>query len=332
MSAFRLTGALESGAFVLPSEGRIAVFRPRREMDLGALPKDRVHVIQGFRPDHDAFSAQGYDTATTPEGTYSLSIIFLARSRAESRQLVARASAVTEGSVVVDGQKTDGVESLVREIRRRAPIGAVHCKAHGRLFSFEGGEFGDWAGTGGSVVDGFLTAPGDFSADGADPGSKMLADALPAKLPKRMADLGAGWGYLSRAVLCRDGVKELHLVEAECAALDRARRNIIDSRARFHWADVTSFSVNPALGAIVTNPPFHSGRAADPSLGRAFIEAAARLLDRSGRIWLVANRHLPYERELRCRFRNSREVAGDGRFKVLAAEMPVTAGAASRKG
>ncbi len=332
MSAFRLTWALGNGTFTLPPEGRIAVFRPRRGMDLGALPMDRVHVIQGFRPDHDAFAARGYDTGTAPEGVYGLSIVFLPRSRGEARQLVARASAVTEGPVVVDGRKSDGIEGLIREIRGRAPVGVVVRKAHGRLFSVDGGDFSDWAGTDGSPVDGFVTAPGDFSADGADPGSGMLAKALPARLPGRMADLGAGWGYLSRSVLRREGVDELHLVEAEFAALDRARRNIDDSRARFHWADVTAFSVTPPLDAIVMNPPFHSGRAADPSLGRAFIEAAARLLRRSGRLWLVANRHLPYERELRRRFREFREVVGDGRFKVLAAAMPVTVGAGGRRG
>lgn len=326
MSSQRLKLAFGNGVPALPSEGRIAVFRPRREMDLSVLPKDRVHVIQGFRPDHDAFVAQGYDTGTAPEGAYGMSVVFLPRSRAEAHQLVAQASAVTDGLIVVDGQKTDGIESLLREIRRRVPVSTVICKARGRLFSFEGGEFTDWAATDDSLAEGFFTSAGDFSADGSDPGSEMLVDALPKKLPGRVADLGAGWGYLSHSVLCRNGVRELHLVEAEYAALGRARRNISDSRARFHWADVATFSITPSFDAIVMNPPFHSGRAADPSLGQTFIRAAARLLDRSGRLWLVANRHLPYERELRHHFRDSLEIAGNGRFKVLAAAMPVTAG------
>jgi len=332
MSAVRLTRALENGTLVLPASGRIGVFRPPRDMELGGFPMDRVHVIQGFRPDHDAFVAQGYETGTAPKGPYSLSIVFLPRSRAGCRQLIAGASAVTEGTIVVDGKKTDGVESLIREIRQRANMGFVFRKAHGRLFSFDGGCFDDWVWTEEPAADGFLTAPGDFSVDGADPGSEMLANALPGRLPKRMADLGAGWGYLSRAVLSRDGVSELHLVEAECMALGRARRNVDDPRARFHWADVSSFSVFPPLDGIVTNPPFHSGRRVDLSQGYAFIEAAARLLRRSGRLWLVANRHLPYEPKLRRRFRKSFEITGNGRFKVLAAERPVADVASGRQG
>ncbi len=332
MFAHRLTAALAGGVLTIPPKGRIAVFRPRREMDLGALPTERVHVIQGFRPDHDAFAAQGYDTDTAPDGVYALSIVVLPRSRGEARQLVAEASVVTEGTIVVDGQKTDGVESLIREIRRRVSIGSMVCKAHGRMFSFKGGNFTDWAIHDGSVAGGFFTAPGDFSADGVDPGSRMLADVLPAKLPNRMADLGSGWGFLSHAILHREGVDELHLVEADHAALGRSRRNIGDPRARFHWADATRFSIAPSLDAIVTNPPFHSGRSVDPSLGRSFIKAAARLLARSGRLWLVANRHLPYERELGRHFRESREVAGDASFKVFAAVTPLISGINSRQG
>ena len=49
---------------------------------------------------------------------------------------------------------------------------------------------------------------------------------------ERIVDLGAGWGFLARAILARDGVRQLDLVEAEAAALDCARRNVTDPRAR----------------------------------------------------------------------------------------------------
>ncbi len=53
---------------------------------------------------------------------------------------------------------------------------------------------------------------------------------LPAQLPARMADLGAGWGYLSRAVLDRPGVTSLDVIEAEALALDCAKANLPDPR------------------------------------------------------------------------------------------------------
>ena len=78
------------------------------------------------------------------------------------------------------------------------------------------------------------------------------------------------------------------------------------------------------------SPPFHTSRAADPALGRGFIAAAAAMLKPSGRLWLVANRHLPYETEARARFREVEELAGTDRFKILCAAKPIAAKGASR--
>ena len=325
MSASRLTTALDSAAVSLPPQGRIAVFRPRAGADLSGLPKARVHIVQGFRPDHDAFAAQGFDTAVSASGDYAAALVCVPRAKAEAQALIAEAMTRTGGGpVVVDGQKSDGIESLLRDCRRRGAVGEVVSKAHGKIFAITGGDFSDWSAdpAGRQIEGGFVTRPGLFSADGLDSGSQALAAALPAKLPARVADLGAGWGYLARAILDRDGVGELHLIEAEHAALDCARRNIADPRARFHWADATRFDAEDGFNAVVTNPPFHTGRAADPGLGRAFVAAAARLLKPSGQLWLVANRHLPYEAEARALFAEVQVRAAAPGFKTRHAAKP----------
>ena len=71
------------------------------------------------------------------------------------------------------------------------------------------------------------------------------------------------------------------------------------------------------LDFVVTNPPFHAGGQADVELGRAFIASARRWLADGGRLLLVANAELPYERFLRELFRQSREVVRANGFKVL---------------
>ena len=158
----------------------------------------------------------------------------------------------------------------------------------------------------------------------------MLIEALPAKLPKRLADLGAGWGYLSRQLLMRDKIRELHLIEADFAALECARKNVIDERAHFHWADATRFTPDQPFDGIITNPPFHTTRKADPDIGRSFITAAAGMLTPSGQMYLVANRHLPYERTLSEAFHHVEEIAGDNAFKILRAIKPLRKGRPSR--
>ena len=76
------------------------------------------------------------------------------------------------------------------------------------------------------------------------------------------------------------------------------------------------------MNTVVMNPPFHSGRTANPALGKAFIAAAARMLAPSGQLWMVANRHLPYEATLEDLFGKVEEITGDNRFKILRAERP----------
>jgi 16S rRNA (guanine1207-N2)-methyltransferase len=328
MRSERLTLALDSGAITLPETGRIHVFRPHAGDDLSVLPKDRVGIITGFRPDYDAFAAAGYAVSVAATGGAAAALVCLPRSKSDARALVAEASALVApgGPVIIDGQKTDGIDAMLREIRARVETSTPVAKSHGRIFSFPAGPaFGDWVRVETVTEDGFVTVPGVFSADGPDRGSRLLAAALPGRLPGRIVDLGAGWGFLARAILARDGVRQLDLVEAEAAALDCARRNVTDPRARFHWADAMGFRPEGAIDAVVCNPPFHVTRAAEPGLGAAFITAAAAMLPPAGTLWLVANRHLPYGAVLTESFHEVDDIGGDGAFRLVHAARPVRA-------
>ncbi|MDT8857068.1 methyltransferase [Paracoccaceae bacterium Fryx2] len=325
MRSARLTLALDSGAFVLPETGSIAVYRPRAGDDLSALPKDRVLVVQGFRPDHDAFVAAGYQVAVTGGPGHAAALVCLPRAKAEAHALLAEAAAsvVPGGLVLVDGQKTDGIEAVHRDLAARRPVSEPVAKAHGRIFGFAAGPgMEDWAARLQTIEGGFQTLPGVFSADAPDRGSALLAAALPARMPGRVVDLGAGWGYLARAVLAREGVTQLDLVEAEAAALECARLNVTDLRARFHWADAAGFRPDRPVDAVVCNPPFHAAREADPALGQAFLAAAARMLAPHGTLWLVANRHLPYGKPLAALFREVEDIGGDAAFRLTRAARP----------
>ena len=100
--------------------------------------------------------------------------------------------------------------------------------------------------------------------------------------------------------------------------MECARRNVEDPRVRLHWADARAVDITD-LNFVVMNPPFHDGGAEDKALGQAFIRKAAAMLKKGGVLWMVANRHLPYEAELNAAFTRVRPAADKGGYKVFEA-------------
>lgn len=162
----------------------------------------------------------------------------------------------------------------------------------------------------------FITQPGVFSASRIDPGSELLAAHIPASLRGNVADLGAGWGYLSRVALQKSPrIERIDLFEADARALACARKNL-SQKAVFHWHDVT-IGLPEKYDHIITNPPFHSAQLKDLDLGRAFLTTAAASLKRGGILYLVANRQLPYEAHLDSLGLRSRIHEENHAYKVI---------------
>lgn len=160
--------------------------------------------------------------------------------------------------------------------------------------------------------------PGVFAWDRIDAGSALLAAHLPA-LKGPGADLGCGYGALATVVLRSSAVTSLRLVDLDRRAVEAARRNVDDPRVTFEWADARTLDDTGTLEFVVMNPPFHDGGAEDRRLGQAFVRKAAGLLKKGGTLWLVANRHLPYEAELAAAFKRVTPVTDGGGYKLFEA-------------
>ena len=232
----RLALALQSGVLALPPEGRIAVLRAAPGPWLEVIPRERLACEQSFRPLHDALAAEGCAVSTRIEGPAAMAVVNLTRNRAETLANIARGLGMLPpgGRLAVAGSKTDGVDGIARQVGRVLPLEGAFVKAHGRVFWLARPEAlpdltEDWAREGrpSPNKDGFLTAPGIFSSEHPDPGSVKLAAAIGDTLKGRVADLGAGWGWLAQAVLAQSpAIEALDLYEAEAVALDCARLNV----------------------------------------------------------------------------------------------------------
>jgi len=118
------------------------------------------------------------------------------------------------------------------------------------------------------------------------------------------------------------GLSGLDLYEADFDALEAAKGNLGNTVAQgFFWTDLLAEPVELRYDVIAMNPPFHRSRAAEPEIGVGMIRAAAKALKPGGRLFMVANRQLPYESVLSAAFASHAELARDGMFKVFSARL-----------
>lgn len=278
---------------------------------LGAAWRGALRCEQPWRGRYLDCRAAGYDvSASIGMPQVEGALVLATRSRALDDRNVARALAMVRGggTVVVAGAKTDGIAALRK---RFGPAEASVAKHHATAFLLRRGETVPEPGPDGRNIDGWTVPVGTFSDDGPDGGSRLLAGFLD-RARGRIADLGAGWGFLAAGM---DGPVDLY--EADRRALDAARKNKPDGR--FFWHDVVREPIAERYETVVMNPPFHQGRAAEPSLGQAFIARAAECLVPRGRLLMVANRRLPYEQVLSERFARVEKLADTDGFKVFQA-------------
>ena len=323
--------------------------RARDGWPLHRQPLPGLVCEQSFKPEADALAQAGFAVnIASPEKTFDLVLILPPRQRDEARALLARAVAMTRpgGRVVVSQSNDEGARSSEADLARLT--GEIECMSKNKCRVFwtaslerlNASLVADWLQLDAvrPIADGrFVSRPGIFAWDRVDVASALLAEHLPASLSGRAADLGAGFGYLCAELLTRcPRITALDVYEAENRALELARVNLksFETRAKldYRWHDV-SIGLRDEYDVIVTNPPFHAQRGIDrPDIGKRFIAVAADSLRPGGRLWLVANRHLPYEAVLSDNFDSVRTVVQAHGYKVVAAVRSKSKSSSSRGG
>jgi 16S rRNA (guanine1207-N2)-methyltransferase len=140
------------------------------------------------------------------------------------------------------------------------------------------------------------TAPGLFGWNKIDAGSRLLLQHLPADMHGHVADFGCGYGYIAVTLSRRyPKITKIDAYDAHAQAVAATRRNG-DEKIQALWMDVRRLPTQPQYDAVVMNPPFHSGKSEDVELGESFIRVAWNNLKSGGRLFFVANKHLPYEK------------------------------------
>ncbi len=294
-------------------------------------------IYQSFRTYFNQFVAKGYKSKSTPTIAEWERIYFVpTRQRIESLGLLGQSllSLAPNGILLFACANTQGAKGFLSALREAVPALVADsgnkcrfCEIHKTQVE-KPKVLETWVNEAGfSEISGteFQSLPGIYGWNKIDEGSKLLVESLP-KLSGVGADFGSGYGYLSREILkSNPEINALHLLEAEFRAIQCAETNLAPwiEKCHFHWRDLCSNEIKnelPRFDFIVMNPPFHEGRETDSNLGKSFIESAAANLKKGGKLFLVANAFLAYEKTLTSHFKKHAKVFESKSFKVIHAE------------
>lgn len=275
-------------------------------------------------------------TPWPPEGLFGTVCLRMPRGKDELAMAVhgAAGALVPNGALLVYGAKDEGIASVPRWLEglfgqaETAGVGG-HCRLWmaRRLGELAGhrGTLKAWREVGRVAHRGWsrewVSYPGVFAHGRLDPGTGLLLDVLPELAGGgSILDYGCGSGVVGAVAQARYPSVRLTLLDVDVVALEAARENV-------PGADLLLNDGLPPVEAgtfeaILSNPPFHRGKAEEPEMIRDLVRGASSVLAPGGRLVLVAQRRLPLEEAFRGSFGEVEIKAEEKGFRVWEGREP----------
>lgn len=299
-----------------------------------------MHVQSQLTARHVS-NAVVYDSVFPGEatfGTFDTALLPLPKGRDYARALIwsARRALRPGGKLYIAGPADGGIKSALADsgllfgsavtltTRQRCRIGVAEQPPE-----FPSAYPAEW-GTDATYMQQFTIAdlpiwsmPGVFSWKSLDDGTAFLLDHLSIAPGERVLDVGCGYGVIGLTAAVR-GASDVTLIDDNLLAVGCAQMNVEAcglANVRVVSGDLfDGLEAKQEFDLIVSNPPFHQGFEADTSLARRLIRESEAWLAANGRLLIVGNFFLRYDRLMREHFSRVRTVAENTRHAVWEAK------------
>lgn len=170
-----------------------------------------------------------------------------------------------------------------------------------------------------------------FSKEQIDIGGRFLAEHLPPITAEQtVVDLGCGNGLLGLAVLkqlqsSEQSAKLIFCDESEMAVAS-AQLNVNQqfpeclANCQFNQDDCLTSQAPQSVDIILCNPPFHQQNTITEHIARQMFNDAKVKLKVDGMLYVVANRHLPYGKNLKKLFGGFNVYQQNNKFIIYACQ------------
>lgn len=168
-----------------------------------------------------------------------------------------------------------------------------------------------------------INYPNLFAFGRLDPGSAFMIEHMPepASAPQRIIDVACGDGILAlkatelwpeASILCTD---ESRL--AVQSARETFEKNGYGQRVDFLVTDVLEGLEREQADLVLCNPPFHDRQSLSTTTALKMFSQSHVVLKNGGELFVIANRHLGYEKVLNRVFRKVFIHRGSKKFSII---------------
>jgi len=322
---------------LLYKRARLLFLTARNHNGLNDFNNYKITLQQHFKPYENDLINSGFDVTSnipTENKSYDAVILLLPKNIIEAKYMMANATLLLSdggmlicsadnksgGSRIKKLMQGFGFQDISQESRNKAKVAwAIKTNPDNKAINkaIENGSIQ-------TVINNkFLSQAGIFGWNKIDIGSEILTRFLPDDLNGVGADFGCGYGYLSEFTLSKNKkIKTMYCIDADHRAIDCCKQNLTSYTCdkKFLWSDLTNSQTDiNNLDFIIMNPPFHDGKNTDINIGVSFINTAHNSLAKNGKLYMVANKQLPYEDTLAKLFKQSNKLYEGQGFKVFEA-------------